>query len=665
MRPFSPSYTAFVLAALSGLACGAFVEGDWVLTQDGVTGVSALQMAVTTETKVIILDKAEHNPLITDDGKNAMASELDLITRTVRPLNGAKSNVWCAGGGFLSNGTFINTGGNPAILTSQNGLQALRQFEPCDDQTCDIIDDSGARLRITSPRWYPGIVRLEDGSLLLMGGATLNNFINTPEINNPTYEYYPPKNINGFNGVQIPSKFLNDTMNANLFPYLAYLPDGKIFIAANTQTMIFDWKNNSERRLPDIPNGVRISYPYSGSAALLPLTPENDYTPEILICGGSTIDDTVDASQISSQTPASKQCARMVLTEEGISGGWKVEEMPLARTMGEMFILPDGRLILVNGAQTGYSGYANSPDPIGDSNADHPSFTPVVYDPEAPEGSRFSSKGIPSSDIARLYHSTATLTANGTILMAGSNPHEDLCFDQFPTEYRAEYLDPPYMFKPRPSFTGLESTIAYNKTFTLNLTMPSEANATDVSVILMDLGYSTHGVHQSSRYLKLVSELSEDGTSLTVTGPPTPQLYPPGPAYLYVVTADGVPSPGKKTLVGDGQSPPADEEARQNMFDQTPPVNTTFSQVRTPPTCKVSADGASITGSRPPTTTTGENSIVTTSPTTVTSVISGSTSGSAFQTTATVSASASNSEVTPSESSLQTTATPTATNSGV
>jgi len=89
------------------------------------------------------------------------------------------------------------------------------------------------------------------------------------------------------------------------------------------------------------------------------LTPENNYTPEILICGGSNISDTLDGNLISSQTPASKQCSRMVLTEEGISGGWKTEEMPIARTMGEMFILPDGRLILVNGAQTGFSGYAN------------------------------------------------------------------------------------------------------------------------------------------------------------------------------------------------------------------------------------------------------------------------------------------------------------------
>jgi hypothetical protein len=80
--------------------------------------------------------------------------------------------------------------------------------------------------------------------------------------------------------------------------------------------------------------------------------------------------------------------------------------------------------------------------------------------------------------------------------------------------------------------------------------------------MLMDLGYSTHGVHMGTRSVKLVSQLSEDGTTLTVTGPPTPQIYPPGPGYIYVVTNDGVPSFGRKTIVGDGLSPPTDEGAR-------------------------------------------------------------------------------------------------------
>lgn len=55
-------------------------------------------------------------------------------------------------------------------------------------------------------------------------------------------------------------QFLQDTLNANQFPVVMLLPDDTLFIAANQQAMIFDWKTNTQvQKLPDIPNGVRIS----------------------------------------------------------------------------------------------------------------------------------------------------------------------------------------------------------------------------------------------------------------------------------------------------------------------------------------------------------------------------------------------------------------------
>jgi hypothetical protein len=108
-------------------------------------------------------------------------------------------------------------------------------------------------------------------------GSVAGGFINAANINNPTYEYYPPKNINGdalsssysfayrlillftgFNGLQIPSQFFRDTLNGNHFPNLVLLPDGTVFVSANQQAMIFNWETNTETRLPNIPNGVRI-----------------------------------------------------------------------------------------------------------------------------------------------------------------------------------------------------------------------------------------------------------------------------------------------------------------------------------------------------------------------------------------------------------------------
>ncbi|KAJ7753128.1 glyoxal oxidase N-terminus-domain-containing protein [Mycena maculata] len=550
------SSVAFHSACVAGqLNARASVPGTWSLVQQGTTGVSGMQLAVTTETTAIIYDKVEHNPL-TVDGHVAWAVELDINTQQVRALN-PLSNSWCATGSFLGNGTLVNSGGNPVVITGANGLQALRLFSPCTNGTCDVYENP-TRIRLTSPRWYPSSVQIEDGSIIIFGGSVSGGFINSAGVNNPSYEFFPPKNINGFDGLQIPSQFLTATLNGNQFPNLVTLPDGTlglgdrlIYVSANTRAMILNWQTNTETPLPSIPNGVRISSPFSAGHVLLPLSPANNYTPEILICGGSTTSDTISPSSVSSQAPTSAQCIRMVLNTAGIAAGWQVESMPTGRIMVDMVLLPDGRVMLVNGAMTGVAGYGNVGNQIGQSNADNPAFTPVIYDPAAPAGSRFSSAGLVASTIPRLYHSTATLTPNGTVMLAGSNPNNDVTTVKYPTEYRLEFFSPPYMNVPRPSYTGLPATINYNVSFNLAVTLP--ANTTNVTVALIDLGFATHANKET----------------LTVKAPPTGAIYPPGPAYLYIVTNTGAPSFGHKTIVGTGASPAVDEGAIANMLSNT------------------------------------------------------------------------------------------------
>lgn len=130
------------------------------------------------------------------------------------------------------------------------------------------------------------------------------------------------------------------------------------------------------------------------------------------------------------------------------------------------------------------------------------------------------------------------------------------------------------MTQARPTYTGLPATVNYNATFTLAVSLPSTATSVTgksrVSVFdssqyklellspvsLIDLGFATHAVHMDHRLVQLVSSLSANKKTLTVTGPPSSNHYPPGPAFLYVVTNAGVPSFGHKTIIGTGASPP-------------------------------------------------------------------------------------------------------------
>jgi len=529
------------------------------------SGVSAQQMTVVGNNKVLILDKAEKNPLKVN-GKSVWVSYLDLPSGKVKGMF-SQTNSFCAAGSFLSNGTMLSLGGTPSTTHygDGNGLQAVRMFPTCDDSSCNIYENQ-QRLRLSSKRWYPGTSRLPDGSVFIMGGMVTTGFNNAPSTDNPTIEYFPPKNIAGYNGLQIPSKFLKDALNTNLFPFITVLPDGRLFVVANSLSMIYNWKTNTEQRTPNMPNGVIVNYPWSAGSALLPLTPDNNYTPEVMFCGGSVPyqNPNINAWETSSQAKVGTQCARMQITSAGIKKGWAVEQADVGRVMATAVLTPDGKVLFVGGAHTGLSGYDNAPNKIGSSNADNPVFYPSLYDPAAPRGKRFSSN-FPSSKIPRLYHSTATLLPDGRVMYAGSNPNDDVQTRKYPTEYRIEYLSPPYMRAKRPTYSGLPSNIFYGQNFNLNVKLPSSGK---VTVALMDLGFTTHGITYNMRSVGLVNSLSADKSTLTVTGPPNVNIYPPGPAYLYVLV-NGVPSQGYRVMVGDGSSPPTDENARRNMLART------------------------------------------------------------------------------------------------
>lgn len=453
----------------------------WTLTQKGTTGVHAMQLSIISATHALIIDKVEHNPL-TINGHPAWAALYNLENHNVKPLR-MQSNSFCAGGTFLGNGTLINVGGNPVVgdhtsaadFGDLDGLQAIRIFEPCESSSIDTcgIYENHSRIRMATPRWYNTVLRISDGSAMIIGGSRKGGWINNATVNNPSVEYYPPKNIHGSHGMPIELPFLKKTLNSNLFPIAFSLPDGKIFMAANNDSMIYDWKSNIERYLPQIPNGVRVTYPMAGTAVLLPLSPENNYTPEILICGGSDIDDSKPGYQISSQDPASSQCSRMVLDEAGIQAGWQVEQMPQARIMPDAVLLPTGKVVIVNGGATGISGYGNVVNQVGTSNADNPVLTPVIYDPRAASGQRFASEDLPSSSIPRLYHSVATLTPTGDVMIAGSNPNLDRSEIKYGTEYRVEWLSPPYISQDRPEITDAIQKVAFDKEFILTVKRPS------------------------------------------------------------------------------------------------------------------------------------------------------------------------------------------------
>ncbi|GAA6008277.1 uncharacterized protein JCM10292_004115, partial [Rhodotorula paludigena] len=456
------------LALAATLAAAA--PADDTIEIVGESGVSAQQLFLHQNDQVYIVDKTERNPVTVTgaDGTEhpAWATEYDWNTNQYRPMD-IVTNSFCAGGNALGNGTWINVGGNQAIgygglnadpgaapYHDGDGGRATRRLD-CSGQQCEWVDDGSNYM--TTRRWYPTLETLEDGTMIIIGGCDWGGYVNDAGQNNPTYEYYPSR------GGPIGLNILTTTLPANLFPLTWLLPSGNIFVQANWGTEIFDYKNNVEYPLADIPHAVR-TYPGSAATAMMPLTPANNYTATIMFCGGTDLQpDQWTLNWNIAGYPADSTCVSMT---PDVSTDWVDEEpLPEGRVMGNWIYLPDGRLVLINGIGKGTAGYGNTSWAIGQSFGDDPIYTVRYYDPNQPKGQRFS-RAVANSTVDRMYHSSATLLPDGSVFSSGSNPNADYVPEgaagyKYFTEYRVERFYPDYFTSRRPAPQGLPDSLSY------------------------------------------------------------------------------------------------------------------------------------------------------------------------------------------------------------
>ncbi|CUA70806.1 hypothetical protein RSOLAG22IIIB_09144 [Rhizoctonia solani] len=229
-----------------------------------------------------------------------------------------------------------------------------------------------------------------------------------------------------------------------------------------------------------------------------------------------------------------------------------------------MILLPTGEIFMVNGANLGVAGYGNVSWAIGQSYADQPIYKPIIYNPDAPAGSRWSRDGLGDSTVARMYHSGATILPDGSVFVSGSNPNADYYVGKnvkYPTEYRVERFYPLYYSKRRPEPVGLLSQLTYGGDY-FNVSLSSEdlggsaSNIAKAKVVVLRPGFSTHALNMGQRYIQLDSSYTgnEDNSGVLHVSqlPPSAAIFPPGPALIFVVV-DGVPSIGQTIMVGSGK----------------------------------------------------------------------------------------------------------------
>ncbi|WMV56996.1 hypothetical protein MTR67_050381 [Solanum verrucosum] len=532
------SFASAVAAALSSRS------GSWNLLLSNI-GISAMHMQLLNNDRVVMFDRTDFgmSNISLPDGKcrydqndttlkvdcTAHSIEYDIASNSIRPLM-VQTDVWCSSGSVFPDGSLVQTGG------FNDGEKVVRVFKPCSNVTtngtCDWEEIQGGLIQ---RRWYSTNHILPDGRQIIIGGRRAFN-----------YEFYP-KSASANNSYSLPFLVKTNDPNKienNLYPFVFLNVDGNLFIFANNRAILFDYtKNVVLKNYPEIPSGDPRNYPSTGSAVLLPLKnlQAQEIQAEVLVCGGAPKGSYTSALN-GNFSGALSTCGRITITDPNPQ--WTMETMPLARTMGDMVILPNGNVLIINGATMGTAGWECGRDPV---------LKPVIYRPDNPFDSRFEIQN--SSTIPRMYHSTAVLLRDGRVLVGGSNPHIYYNFTGvlFPTELSLEAFSPSYLdsiseyLRPQIISPASQYAFGYGQRMPIRFKVAGRVDINLVTVTMVAPGFNTHSFTMNQRLLVLTSEnvklIGDNAYQINVVTPSNAKLAPPGYYLLFVVHQD-IPSEG-------------------------------------------------------------------------------------------------------------------------
>ncbi|VVB17095.1 unnamed protein product [Arabis nemorensis] len=449
---------------------------------------------------------------------------IDVNTGAIKPL-ALTTDTWCSSGGLTVNGTLVSTGGYGG------GANTARYLASCDN--CAWVEYPQA---LAAKRWYSTQATLPDGNFIVVGGRDALN-----------YEYIP---MEGQNNKKLYDSLLlkqtDDPEENNLYPFVWLNTDGNLFVFANNRSILLSPKtNNVIKEFPQLPGGAR-NYPGSGSSALLPIhlyvNNPKVIPAEVLICGGARHDAYYRAGK-KIFDPALQDCARMRINSA--RPRWKTEMMPTPRIMSDTVILPNGDVLLVNGAKRGCSGWGYAKDPA---------FAPILYKPRATRGKRF--RELAATTIPRMYHSTAIALPDGKVLVGGSNSNDGYKYNvEFPTELRVEKFSPPYLdpalanLRPKIVNTATPKQVKYGQSFKVKVNLKQQGvTKQNLRVTMLAPAFTTHSISMNMRLLLLgVSAVNPTGAGsfeIQAVAPPNGNVAPPG-YYLLFAVYKGVPSTGE------------------------------------------------------------------------------------------------------------------------
>ena len=447
---------------------------------------------------------------------------------------------------LLANGKVLIVAGSGNCPPTQSGCPSGPPYGPSNKSGAALWDPSTGNITQFTVSWdmfCNAMVHLADGRVLIVGGTTQydpfvgasNTSIFDPATNTFTNvqslvqeRWYPTATglgdgrVMAFAGQESSVEIYQLSTGWNqvatppwtppLYPRMTLLPSGKVFYSGSTtSSALYDPSNDSWTS--NVANTIYPNQRTYGTSILLPLTPVNNYDPEIMIMGGDS--------------PAT---ATTEIIDMGASSPKWVSGPNMSQPRIEMnaVLLPTGKILAVGGSMWDEDTSSLS------LNADMFDVSAVNLNSSPPNVGTMSSAGANATE--RLYHSVALLLPDATVWLAGGNPVRGTYNNTM------EIYKPAYLFNSdgslatRPSITSAPSSITYGNQFTVQT--PDAANIS--SVVLMRNGAVTHAFDMDQRMVGL--SFTPGSGSLTITAPPNSNIAPPGYYMLFLINSSGVPS---------------------------------------------------------------------------------------------------------------------------
>jgi hypothetical protein len=197
----------------------------------------------------------------------------------------------------------------------------------------------------------------------------------------------------------------------------------------------------------------------------------------------------------------------------------RTEDVGTGRIWANLTVLPDGRVMISGGSKV-YNELVGVSTMV------------KIWDPDTGQWTEEADAGV-----ARLYHSTAILLPDGTVLTLGGGAPGPLL------NLNGEIYSPDYLFDGgdqavvRPVITEGPDVLDVGEDFTLEV---SSAASID-TLALMKFGSVTHSIDVSSQRIELPFTVAADG-SLLVDLPDNPNVLTPGYWMLFAIDSNGTPS---------------------------------------------------------------------------------------------------------------------------